>query len=93
MSNQMKSQCLHPTLVDILNFVKILRIEPFLFLMIFQIGFKGMPNFQIIQDKICMQWYNTTLDYCRNLPYEQSSGPGLYKTQILADTIQMSNFV
>lgn len=94
MSNWIESQCLHPKVASIIKFIKILRVEPFLFLMIFQYGMKGMPNFQIIQDKICMQWYNTTYDYCRDLPsiHEESSGPGQYKTRILSDTIQMSNY-
>ncbi|XP_037029710.1 solute carrier family 46 member 3-like [Bradysia coprophila] len=94
MLNRTKSQCRHPSIVNLLEFIKILRVEPFTFAMLFQYGLRGMPSFLMIQDKVCMQWYNTTYEYCRDLPstQEDSSGPGLYKTRILADAIQMATY-
>ena len=72
------------------NFIKILRVEPFLFLTMFQLSLKDTPPNQLIQDKICMNWYNTTAQYCRHLPTidEHDDSPGHYKNRILVDVAQ-----
>ena len=73
--------------LNILEFVKILRVEPFLLLMAFQMGLKQSPHSQLAIDKICLQWYNTTVDYCHDLPssHEEGTDPGHYKTRILGE--------
>ena len=72
------------------SFIKILRVEPLLFMIMFQLSIKGTPPGQLIQDKICMNWYNTTVQYCRDLPTieEKDNGPGHYKNRILVDVAQ-----
>ena len=67
--------------------MKLLRVEPYLFLVIFQMALKGTPSSQLLQDKICMNWYNTTAQYCRDLPTlkEEGDSPGHYKNRILSD--------
>ena len=70
--------------------MKLLRVEPYLFLVIFQFALKGTPSSQLLQDKICMNWYNTTAQYCRGLPTidEHDDSPGHYKNRVLADAAQ-----
>ena len=72
------------------TFVKIMRVEPYLILIMFQYALKGTPVNQLVQDKICMNWYNTTAQYCRDLPTlkEDGDSPGHYKNRILADVAQ-----
>ena len=72
------------------DFIKILIVEPYLFMLTFQFALKGTPPAQLIQDKICMNWYNTTAQYCRDLPTieEDDNGPGHYKNRILVDVAQ-----
>ena len=78
------------TFVRFFNFIKILRVEPYLFLITFQAGLKMTPNEQLNQDKICEHWYNTTAQYCYDLPsnQEQGSDPGQFKSSILGDSAQ-----
>ena len=76
------------------RFMKLLRVEPYMFLVIFQMALKGTPAGQLLQDKICMHWYKTTAEYCHDLPTlkEDDSEPGHYKSRILADVAQFGKF-
>ncbi|KAJ6641494.1 Solute carrier family 46 member 3 [Pseudolycoriella hygida] len=95
MLSEIKLHSVDQKAAKIVKFIKTLRVEPFTFAMLFQFGLRALPSFLLIQDKICLQWYNTTYDYCRDLPSIQyeTSGPGFYKTRILSDTIQMATYV
>jgi hypothetical protein len=77
-----------------LKFLKILRVEPYLFLICFQMSLKGNPSSLLVQDKICRFWYNQTVDYCYNLPSKRESGSGEheFKSRILADSAQFGKF-
>ena len=78
--------------LSIWQFIKILRVEPYMFLMAFQIGLKMTPSSQLIQDKICTHWYNTTGSYCHDLPSTREPDSlaihGHFKSKILADASQ-----
>ena len=90
----MKTKCYQTTfrneLIKLIKFMKILRIEPYLFLAMFQMALKITPATQLIQDKICLHWYNTTVKYCQDLPSVRETGdmPGHFKSKILADVTQ-----
>ena len=90
----MKASCEKTTfrneLIKAIKFIRILRIEPYLFLAMFQMALKTTPATQLIQDKICLNWYNTTVKYCQDLPSAHESGdvPGQFKSKILADVTQ-----
>ena len=75
------------------RFMKLLRVEPYMFMVIFQMSLKMTPAHQLLQDKICMNWYKTTTQYCIDLPTlkEEDSEQGHYKTRILADVAQFGN--
>ena len=85
---------IRPRVVNSVKFLKLLRVEPFIFLVALQIGLKGMPNGQLIQDKICTHWYDTgelkNGSYCHDLPSIKETGndPGHFKSRILADATQ-----
>ena len=81
---------IRPKAINFYKFIKILRVEPFLFLVAFQGGLKGAPGGQFTVDKICMHWYNTSGNYCHDLPNtkEDDSGPGHFKSTILGDAAQ-----
>ncbi len=76
---------------DIWEFVKLLRVEPYLLLIIFQMSLKFTPNSQIVEDKICVTWFDTTNQYCHDLPStdDDDSGPMQYKTKVLADAAKL----
>ncbi len=75
---------------EILEFLKLLRVEPYLLLIIFQMALKFTPNSQIVEDKICVTWFNTTNEYCHDLPStdDDDSGSKHYKTKVLAEAAQ-----
>lgn len=77
------------------KFIKILRVEPFLFLMAFQMSLKDTSSHQLFQDKICRIWYNTTDDYCHDLQeiWEYDSFGDHYKSRILTDVAQFGNYM
>jgi hypothetical protein len=77
-----------------IKFVKLLRVEPYLFLIMFQTSLKTTPSSQLIQDKICRLWYNQTVNYCYELPSKRET-PGEtngLKTKILADSVQFGKY-
>jgi hypothetical protein len=79
---------------SIFNFIKILRVEPFMFLLVFQYSLKSLPTSQMLQDKICRQWYNQSKEYCHGLS-KMHGGHGEaddYKSKVLADAAVFSNY-
>jgi hypothetical protein len=79
---------------SIIDFIKILRVEPFLFMLVFQWNLKSLPTSQMLQDKVCRLWYNQTVEYCQGLSKMQG-GHGEaddYKSKVLADTAQFSQY-
>ena len=90
----MRKLLTHPKVIGTWNFIKLLRVEPLLLLIAFGIGLKEEPSNQIIQDKICMQWYNTTAQYCHDLPTtkEDDHYGDHYKTRVLGDSAQFGKF-
>jgi len=84
-----KSKC-----QSIFNFIKILRVEPFMFLLLFQYSLKSLPTSQMLQDKICRQWYNQSKEYCHGLSkmHGGNGGDDDYKSKVLADAALFSNY-
>ena len=76
-----------------LSFVYLLRIEPYLILTLFATSIKRVPLDQLIQDKICLQKYNLSKEFCYNLPQMDSSAANYsYKSLILSDSSEFSFF-
>ena len=94
MSIQSWSEWVRPRASNAWDFIRLLRVEPFLFLISFQWGLKSTPGYQMISDKICMHWYNTTTmgNYCHDLPSTREDDHDLglchYKSSILGDATE-----
>lgn len=85
MSSKLKRLC---------SFVSLLRVEPFLLLLVFQYNIKRVPSDQLLQDKICVQMYNTTTDYCHSVPSMKPEDDKLgFKSLILKDTNQFNLYI
>ncbi len=52
----------------VLEFIWLLRVEPYLFCIIFFNAIKSDPLDQLIEDKICFQKYKLSHNYCLLLP-------------------------
>ena len=90
----MRKALIHQKVSSVLNFIKLLRVEPIILLLAIKWGIKATPNTQIIQDKICTHWYNTTAQYCHDLPsnIEEDSLGYHFKSRILTDSSQFGKF-
>jgi hypothetical protein len=88
------NKCLKAKCQSIFNFIKILRVEPFIFLLMFQNSIKTLPTAQMLQDKICRQWYNQSMSYCHGLSkmHGGNGGDDDYKSKVLADAAVFSNY-
>ncbi|CAG2103819.1 unnamed protein product [Medioppia subpectinata] len=54
---------------------------------------RSTPLDLLIQDKLCVNEYNQTRDFCRNLPSINTSHPNYhYKSQTLADAVQYNSY-
>ena len=62
--------------------MKLLRVEPYLLLVMFQVALKGTPSSQLLQAKICMNWYNTTASTAEICPHSRRKAtvPGTTRT-------------
>jgi len=77
--------------MKLLDFIKLLRVEPLIFLFCLQNGLKQIPTTQLLQDKICRFWYNQTHEFClgmAQMPIVEHS----YRCQILTDTAVFSTY-
>lgn len=75
----------------ILPFVRLLTVEPLTFLSMFAFTFKMIPQNQMVQDKLCMQRYNLSFEYCQGLPTMEEADDHLgMKSTILSDMAQFT---
>ena len=51
-----------------LKFLSLLKMEVCLLLCMFTASIKRIPYDQLLQDKICLQYYHMDNDYCKDLP-------------------------
>lgn len=74
--------------------VKTLKVEPFLFLLLFGWSVSSIVTQQLIQDKICMNEYNQSADFCKTL--SESSADSYdkrredVKSAILSDLVRFN---
>lgn len=74
--------------------VKTLKVEPFLFLLLFGWSVSSIVTQQLIQDKICMNEYNQSADFCKTL--SESSADSYdkrredVKSAILSDLVKFN---
>ena len=80
---------------NLINFIRLLTVEPLAFLTIFIYLLKTLPQDQMVQDKICLQKYNLPDDYCHHLPTMKDDEDTLYhmKSTILSDVTQFKLYV
>jgi hypothetical protein len=80
---------------QIISFLNNLRLEPFLFIFVFVMMLRRVPQDQILQDKICIQKYNLPHDFCYKLPtFNETTDPRYhYKSQILGDSTQFNMYL
>ena len=72
--------------MSLMNFLRLLTVEPLAFFNIFIFMFKRLPLDQMIQDKICLSRYGLTPNYCQSLPTMKDEDDVLrMKSTILAD--------
>src|SRR5699024_9704408 len=79
---------------NVFNFVRLLTVEPLAFFSLFIMMFKGLPQDQMIQDKICLQRYNLPPAYCQRLPQMTDADDEFHmKSTILADVTQLNLYI
>src|SRR5690625_3195282 len=79
---------------DLARFLRLLKVEPFFFLVMFMNVVKRIPLDQMIEDKICRQKYELPEDYCRRLPVMQSKDDFLErKSTILAEVTHFNMYI
>ena len=67
-----------------IEFVKQLRVEPFIFFYMFATSASEVIQSQLIQDKICVLEFNQTNDYCMELhELDMNSNKSKTQSQIL----------
>jgi len=76
----------------ILSFICLLRVEPFVLTFLFTFLIGSVPQGQMIQDKICIQKYNLSREFCHDLPeFKDVTNPDYhYKSLILKDATQFT---
>ena len=78
-----------------ISFIRLLRIEPYLFLSCLSMMLTSTPLPQLKQDKICRLKYNRTVDECINLAKlnpTTEDGSIDFKSAILIESAQLSNY-
>lgn len=61
--------------MEFIAFLRILKAEPFMFLYMVALGLRAMTNQQMIQDKVCRNEYNQTIQECANIQSKDATGP------------------
>lgn len=77
------------------SFIRILRVEPYIFLSFLSMMIVITPLTQLKQDKICRLKFNRTIDECRNLSKlnpTSTDGSLDFKSQILIESAELSNY-
>ncbi|KAJ6215641.1 hypothetical protein RDWZM_010141 [Blomia tropicalis] len=77
---------------NIFNLLRFLTMEPIIFITMLNHTMKQIPTFQMLQDKLCIQRYNLSNDYCHNLPTMEID-PLQMKSIILVDVTQMKLYI
>jgi len=54
-------------LIEVLEVVKMLKIEPFIFITVFAYGISSVVSGLFLQDKLCRLTFNQTVDFCTNI--------------------------
>lgn len=80
----------------LINAIKSLKVEPFLFLILFGWSVSSIVTQQLIQDKICLLEYNQTPEFCMTLSDADANNDANrenVKSKILSDlvTFNMKN--
>ena len=72
--------------MHLLSIIKLIRLEPYMFLFMFAYGLEGLTVAQLVQDKICISKYNQSEEYCAALSeYINDNEEVDFKSSILAD--------
>lgn len=72
-------------------FLSFLRLEVFVLFYMFTYYIKRVPLEQLVQDKICLQYYNLSSDYCTKLPeLSRDNDIGGFKSKILKEATQFN---
>ena len=70
-----------------LKFLSLLKLEVCLSLCMFSANIKRIPYDQLLQDKICLQYYHMDNVYCKDLPgLKTDDDPKGFKINILKDS-------
>ena len=78
-----------------ISFIKLLRVEPYMFLSFLPFILFDSPLSQLKQDKICRLKFNRTVDECLNLAKlnpTTEDGSIDFKSAILIESAQLSNY-
>ncbi len=71
------------------SFVKTLKVEPYLFLHMFAGSVASVTTTLLLQDKICVNIYGQSDDFCTNLnAIKSSDDPQGFKDKILSTSTQ-----
>ena len=74
-----------------IEFIKQLRVEPFIFFYMFATSASEVIQSQLIQDKICVFEFNQTNDYCMDLhELDMNSNKSETQSQILVRLTQLN---
>ncbi len=77
----------------ILKFVTLLRVEPYMVLIAFCFQMRETPLNLLIQDKLCRQKYNMSVEFCTNLQEMKESEKNYkIKTLVLGDAVQYNMY-
>ncbi len=77
----------------ILKFVTLLRVEPYMVLIAFCFQMRQTPLNLLIQDKLCRQKYNMSVEFCTNLQEMKESEKNYkIKTLVLGDAVQYNMY-
>jgi hypothetical protein len=73
--------------------VTLLKVEPYLVLTAFCLQMRRTPLDLLIQDKLCRQKYNMSVEFCTNLPQiKESENNYNIKTLVLGDAVQYNMY-
>src|SRR5581483_5615211 len=76
------------------SFINCLRIELYYSLYLFAFNINTVPTSQLFQDKICIQKFNQTAEFCTNLPeMDNETDPNYhYKSLVLSESAQYNMY-
>lgn len=90
MSDQSR-QSLGHKLDKVWQFVSLLTLEPYIFMFYIMNAIKGVPSGQLTQDKICLNQFHLSSNYCYALPTMSATDDYLNKkSEVLAEATNFS---